>query len=337
MTVNKLIKYCLETPRNINPAIIKQMAEDLMENGEVFASVNGQKFTNLTDAISAAPANAVVNIFDDVDEKQHIEVNKNLTINLNGNKLHSNNNFLFHISNEATLIINGDENSIIDSNIAVGKGTGSNGHLVVNGGNFIISVPDEAVFQTNGNCKNSTITVKNAKLKGLDIALYLPADGKYIFENCEIEGHTGLYVKSGEVELINCKVRGNGAFAEPIPNGNGAVGTGDAIILDSKQGYTGSMKLSIKGNSILKSDHGYAIQEALTDLTSSATIALNIEDGSFTGKKQALKTSEAFSKGVKDNKIECSISGGIYSSMIEEEYLAEGKECISNGIKFIVK
>ena len=188
---------------------------------------------------------------------------------------------------------------------------------------------------TNGSCNNSSITIKNAKIKSADVAAYLPAGGKYVFENCEFEGATGLYIKSGNVELINCTISATGEQFAPVPNGNGGDTTGDGIILDSKKGYNGNMSLTIKGNSVISSENGYAIHEALTDLTSSATVALTIEDGKFSGKKSAFKVSEAFDAGVAENKINCEIAGGVYSSLIDEKYLAEGKECVSNGIKFM--
>lgn len=335
MTVQKFVNYCLTTSHNLNPAILEQLMRDLMANGEVFAKVGDKVYLNVTDAIKEAPADAVIDVYDDVIEESNTQITKNLTLNLNGCKLNSKDNFPFRVTNEATLTINADENSYIEGNIVVGSGNGSNGHLVINGGNYIVSARGECAMQTNGNCNNSSITVKDAKIvSATTIALYLPAGGKYRFENCEIEGITGIYAKSGEVELINCKVKGNGAFAEPIPNGNGAQPTGDAIVLDSKAGYNGKMKLLVEGGE-LSSVNGYAIQEAITDLGLSATLGLYLESGKFEGKLGALKTSAAFDAEI-GKQVECEVNGGIYNSFIEAKYLGEDKVCKSSGTKFIV-
>lgn len=336
MTVQKFIKYCLNTPKNLNPMILEQLVRDLMENGEVFTKVNGKFYPNVSEAIKEAPAGSTIDVYDDIIEETNTQITKDLTINLNGCKISAKDNFPFRILNEATLTINADKNSLIDGNIVVGSGNGSNGHLIINGGNYIVTAAGECAIQTNGNCNNSSIIVKNAKIvSATEIALYLPAGGKYIFENCEIEGITGIYAKAGEIELINCKVRGNGTFANPIPNGNGADSTGDAVILDSKSGYNGKMNLTVK-NSELISNNGYAVHEVITDLGLSAIIRLFLESGKFEGKRGAFNVSDEFATGVEENKIECVISGGTYNSKIDERYLAEGKECKSSGIKFIV-
>lgn len=335
-TIKKLIDYCKNTPHNTNPAIIESMIKDLMENGEGRVAVNGVAYENLTKAIGAAEAGAEITLSEEVKEVATIEVTKNLTLNLNGNKISADDKFPLRVMNEATLTINGNKNSVIEGNIVVGKGNGSNGHLVINGGTYIMDMPQEAPILTNGNCKNSSITIKNAKIKSADVAVYLPADGKYVFENCEFEGATGLYIKSGNVELINCTIKANGKQIAPVPNGNGGDTTGDGIILDSKQGYNGNMSLTIKGNTIVKSENGYAIHEAITDLGVSATVALNIEDGKFEG-KEALKVSDAFAKGVEAKQIKCEIASGEYSSEIDKKYLEEGKECVFDNGKYFVK
>lgn len=337
MTIQKVIDYCLNTPKNINPAILESMIRELMEKGETSVFVNGVNYKKLSDAITAAEAGAEIVLSEDVKEEKTTEISKDLIINLNGNKISSEDKFPIRVTNEATLTIIGNKDSVVEGNIVVGKGNGSNGHLVIDGGTYVMDVPKEAPILTNGSCNNSSVTIKNAKVKSADVAAYLPAGGKYVFENCELEGATGLYIKSGNVELINCTIKATGEQFAPVPNGNGGDTTGDGIILDSKQGYNGNMSLTIKGNSVISSENGYAIHEALTDLATSATVALAIEDGKFSGKKYAFKASEAFDAGVAEDKISCEIAGGVYSSLIDEKYLAEGKECVSNGIKFIVK
>ena len=335
MTIQKLINYCLNTPENINPSILEPMIRELMEKGEGSAKVYGKNYATLNEAITAASANAEIILSDDIVEPETIRLNKSLTINLNGKTIKSNSGIPFILKDNVSLTIKGKEGEpAIEGTVAV---AGNNTNLIIEGGIYEQPNTEYAVIQTNGSFSSSNVTIKNAKIIGYDSAVYLPANGKYVFDNCEISGGSGMYIKGGETEINDCTITAKGAFAEPIPNGNGANSTGDGIILDSKRGYSGNMKLIISGNTTIKSENGYAIHEALTDLTSSATVALTIEDGKFSGKKSAFKVSEAFDAGVAENKINCEIAGGVYSSLIDEKYLAEGKECISSGIKFIVK
>ena len=335
MTIQKVIDYCMNTPKNTNPSVLEPMIRELMEKGEVSAKVDGKDYATLNEAIAAASANAEIILSDDIIEPETIRLNKSLTINLNGKTIKSNSGIPFILKDNVSLTIKGKEGEpAIEGTVAV---AGNNTNLVIDGGIYEQPNTEYAVIQTNGSFSSSNVTIKNAKIIGYDSAVYLPANGKYVFDNCEISGGSGMYIKGGETEIKDCTITAKGAFAEPIPNGNGANSTGDGIILDSKQGYSGNMKLTISGNTTIKSENGYAIHEALTDLTSSATVALTIEDGKFIGKKSAFKVSEAFDTGVTEDKIDCNIAGGVYSSLIDKKYLAEGKECISSGIKFIIK
>lgn len=337
LTIQQFIKHCMTTPENLNPRVLKSMIQELMEKGESFARVGNESYATLADAVEGAAADAVLTICDDIQQEERIQVNKNLTIDLNGKTI-SSKGIVFQVVDDAVLTINGGKDgSKIEGNLVVGNSKGANGTLIINGGEFTNTVVGDAMIQTHGMSKNCSVTIKDAKISSLDDTFYLPGDGKCIIENCEIEGYTGIYAKSGDIEIINCKISANGPFSEPIPNGNGANSTGDAIILDSKKGYAGNIKLTLKGNNVFTSKNGYAIHEALTDVTDSATVSLIIEDGQYTGKKGAIESSEAFDKAVEEGKAICEISGGIYSSKVKDLYLAEGKVCSSLGQKFIVE
>lgn len=333
-TIKKLIDYCKNTPHNTNPAVIESMVKDLMENGETRVSINGVGYKNLVDAINAAESGAEIILSEDIKEIESIRLTKTLTLKLNGNTIKAENGIPFILKDGGKLTIIAKEGApAVKGTIAL---AGNNTNLIIEGGVYEAALEGYAALQTNGSFPNSNVTVKNASFISNDNTVYLPAQGKYVFENCSITGATGIYVKSGELELINCIVKATGAAANPIPNGNGADSTGDGIILDSKQGYNGNMSLTIKGNTVVNSENGYAIHEAITDLGVSATVALNIEDGKFSG-KEALKVSDAFTQAVEAKQINCAIAGGEYSSEINKKYLAEGKECVFNNGKYFVK
>ena len=332
MTINQILKYCLESPANTNKAILHQMLKELATEGETLATINGVKCKTLNEAIELASNNDVIELKDNIVDES-LEINKNLTLNLNGNTI-SNDKVALTITNNATLTINDGK---IVGRVIVGRAN-NDGNIIINNSTLQCFQPAEAAIQTNGLCKNSSITLNNVILDSYDDTLYLPGDGKYLIENCVINGYTGIYAKSGTITIKNTKINAYGSFAEPVPNGNGANSTGDAIILDSKQGYNGDIGLILEGKNEFTSKNGYAIHEAITDLGLSATVLLTIEDGAYIGQKGALKTSQLFDDSIESGKAICKISGGIYSSEIDEKYLADNVSCIKyTGGKYIVK
>lgn len=187
--------------------------------------------------------------------------------------------------------------------------------------------PNSYAFSINGTAQATTGDVpqinigETAKIESGDSSCALYAAGYGIWNiQGSITGKTGIYVKAGTVNIENAKIYAWGDKNEPEPHGSGAKSTGDCIIMDSKAGYTGNMVLSITGeNTELKSDNGYAVQEALTDLQETATIGLTIADGTFIGGAGAVKYSDAFTKALIDGSSSESwtlnaITGGEYSS-----------------------
>ncbi len=104
---------------------------------------------------------------------------------------------------------------------------------------------------TNGNySSNTTLNAEDCKFIGTKVggptyddvsAGAYVASGKvvYTYENCQFEGHSGYYAKSGHHYFSNCTVKavGDDAF-EKDHNGNGFYPTGSALIIDSCVGYS---------------------------------------------------------------------------------------------------
>lgn len=103
---------------------------------------------------------------------------------------------------------------------------------------------------TNGNySSNTTVDAKDCKFIGTKVVgptyddvsagVYL-ASGKviYSYEDCQFEGFTGYYAKSGHHFFNNCTVKavGDNAF-ETDHHGSGFYPTGSALIVDSCVGY----------------------------------------------------------------------------------------------------
>lgn len=189
----------------------------------------------------------------------------------------------------------------------------------------------------NGNVQALTGNVpvynvaKTAKLTSVpSIAMYAAGYAIWNIEG-ELSGDTPIYVKAGTVNLNGAKVTATGAKVAPVPNGNGANNTGDAIILDSKKGYAGTIVLNVTGETELVSENGYALHEALTDLNKTATIGLAIESGAFEGGAGAVEISPAFAAAMEDGSqgeqwTLNAVVGGKYSSM--PEVVADGYEVV---------
>lgn len=118
----------------------------------------------------------------------------------------------------------------------------------------------------NGQYKNNVITANNCVFKaacdnGLDgSGAYLPGQNTYKFTKCEFSGSVGVYIKSGNTTFTDCTITTNGTYVAPTYNGNGADGSGSALIVDSTKGYQTPMTVKVIGGTIT-SISGYAVEE----------------------------------------------------------------------------
>ena len=275
-----------------------------------------------------ADENGVITLTENVELTNGLNYTKDVTIVLNGHTITRTNGqkTALMITNGATMTIDGSvAGSAINGTIVVGYSTPSvtNGKLIINGGTYTATVTDDCVVQTNGLCDNCEITATNATFNSTDDTFYLAGNGTYRLENCEINGYTGIYMKSGSLTLNNTTIKATGTYADPVANGNGASSTGDGIILDAKTGYKGNINLNINGGSI-SSNNAYAIRETYTDSTATATHSITVNGGTYTSSKDAINVSECFKKAVASGVSSISISGGTFSDLSALDYLAEG-------------
>lgn len=284
--------------------------------------------TQSATSLPAADENGVITLTENVELTNGLNYTKDVTIVLNGHTITRTNGqkTALMITNGATMTIDGSvAGSAINGTIVVGYSTPSvtNGKLIINGGTYTATVTDDCVVQTNGLCDNCEITATNATFNSTDDTFYLAGNGTYRLENCEINGYTGIYMKSGSLTLNNTTIKATGTYADPVANGNGASSTGDGIILDAKTGYKGSINLNINGGSI-SSNNAYAIRETYTDNPATATHSITVNGGTYTSSKDAINVSEYFKKAVASGVSSISISGGTFSDLSALDYLAEG-------------
>lgn len=284
--------------------------------------------TQSATSLPAADENGVITLTENVELTNGLNYTKDVTIVLNGHTITRTNGqkTALMITNGATMTIDGSvAGSAINGTIVVGYSTPSvtNGKLIINGGTYTATVTDDCVVQTNGLCDNCEITATNATFNSTDDTFYLAGNGTYRLENCEINGYTGIYMRSGSLTLNNTTIKATGTYADPVANGNGASSTGDGIILDAKTGYKGNINLNINGGSI-SSNNAYAIRETYTDSTATATHSITVNGGTYTSSKDAINVSEYFKKAVASGVSSISISGGTFSDLSALDYLAEG-------------
>lgn len=279
--------------------------------------------TSLPDAVDG-----VITLTKNVELTNELNYTTDVTIVLNGHTITRTNGqkTALMITNGATMNIDGSvAGSAINGTIMVGYSipTVTNGKLIINGGTYTATVNDDCVVQTNGLCDNCEITATNATFNSTDDTFYLAGNGTYRLENCEVNGYTGIYMKSGSLTLTNTTIKATGTYADPVANGNGASSTGDGIILDAKTGYKGNINLNINGGSI-SSNNAYAIRETYTDSTATATHSITVNGGTYTSSKDAINVSEYFKKAVASGVSSISISGGTFSDLSALDYLASG-------------
>lgn len=125
-------------------------------------------------------------------------------------------------------------------------------------------------------------------------AVYSSGYSKMLIEGY-CEGAVGVYANSGKVEIHDAEiVSTSSTYTTPTANG-GAQGNGSAIVINSRDNYTGSVEVTVSGDSKVTASSGYAIEE-IVNTTSTTTKVDNvaIEGGTIEGgSKGAIIVSDA--------------------------------------------
>lgn len=95
---------------------------------------------------------------------------------------------------------------------------------------------DGCAIATLGTDKTSAnVTIKNsAYIEAEDSnAIYMPSGSLHVYDGAIVRGLTGIYAKSGNVQIKDAKIYGTGEAKGYNYYGNGGIPTGDALVLDS--------------------------------------------------------------------------------------------------------
>lgn len=135
-----------------------------------------------------------------------------------------------------------------------------------------VHIHKSAVLKTNNEDKKTAVGFYSAGYSRV-----------YIEGTCE--GSTGLYVKSGDVELHDATITSNysGDYAAAVATSTGVVAGGSGIVIESNKGYTGNIDATVTGDTYVKGSTGYAIDEAVTNAEGSEVDAITITGGTFVG------------------------------------------------------
>lgn len=153
--------------------------------------------------------------------------------------------------------------------------------------------------------------------------LYAPGYAIYNIAG-RIEGGIGIYAKGGKLNLNGAVVKATSEhYFKPIAYGNGCIGAGSAIVLDSHTGYGQFDGMSIT-NSTIVSDNGYAIEELATKGQTKLP-DIDVNSGTFVGGQGAISTTAEEREKIKD---EGSIGGGEWHNTDVTPYLDPNKNTV---------
>lgn len=120
------------------------------------------------------------------------------------------------------------------------------------------------------------------------VAVYCSGYSRWLIEGTCV-GSTGVYVKSGDVDIHDATIQSTytGTYTPPTGTGSGTQGQGSAIVIESNEAYAGEIDVNIGGDTKVTATNGYAIDEKVTVTTNDTTKvnSIVITGGSFEGGK----------------------------------------------------
>ena len=266
-----------------NGAVMPVSTETALKNA--LANVRGGGTVLLTDDIVSSTGTVQIH---------SVNADRDFTLDINGHNLVGE---VWIISKDSKGTYNNLKVTITDSSAVEGEvGAGTIGSVAENMYGIIpqgvenlevtlknIHVVGEWALYTNGTYAGAVINAEHCKFETIDndqgICAYLASDHTVTFKDCEFNGLVGAYIKSGSTVFDNCTLYGFGDYSAPSYNGNGADGSGSALVVDSTVGYQLPFSVTVNGGT-LKSDHGYAIEEVSNakqgvDKQCGATVTVN--------------------------------------------------------------
>jgi len=201
------------------------------------------------------------------------------------------------------ITIDGDINSVLDTDGGAGFGVYINGNISNKENYPVVTIND------------------TSEITSLGSGIYMAGYSKVIIDGAYLEGvESALAIKSGELVMNSGTLYCKGADKTPTEGyENGVNPSGAALQIESNKGYPGDIKITINGGS-LRSKNSNVVYEYLKGTDTTKVSSINITGGTFRSdaKKDIFLTSTSFK-----NTHPSFISGGKYTSDVNT-YLKSG-------------
>jgi uncharacterized protein YjdB len=282
---------------------VEQPAGDIADASESVAKAtysdgSVEEFASLVEAILSVKDGGKVDIELLKNHAEYVRIsddgdrdfnNATVTLDLGGYTLSGSAQWVIAVisSNIDLTVKNG---SIVNE---VGGSNNSGCAIATNGsyGNVNLTLKDLTITVANGNCTKAG-------------ALYFPAKGTYLVENCTVTGSGfGVEVRNGDVTFKDCTI--TGGFGELVEesNGSGSTSMGTAITLAQHEGAAGGdINVTITGSETKISGKTHAVLAHNPENKGTSNSKATIEAGDISGEIEA-----------KNESTSIEISGGTFN------------------------
>lgn len=240
------------------------------------------KYSTLKEAVAAVENGQTIQLLQNTILGDNIEItNKTITLDLNNHGISSSVNGL------TPLLVNGNTNLKVKGNGSISS-NGEHGILVK--GNAILTIDSADISATSSNgsgvslfdsstlnfnsgsisggkfgiadngsgSPNCTININGGTVTGTGAGIYHPGGGTLTIIDGTVTGATGIYTKSGTVNIVGGKVKSTGTKFDYQYVSGGLAVTGDALVIDNCGYPFGAPTVSITGGDFI-SDKAYAV------------------------------------------------------------------------------
>lgn len=142
------------------------------------------------------------------------------------------------------------------------------------------------VYIHNGATVSASATAPSAA------AAYSSGYARWIIEG-ECSGSTGLYAKSGDIEISGTITSSNTKNDPATGKSSGIEAGGSAIVIESNKNYDGHIDVTISAGATITATNGYAIEETVdSEVNQTKVEAITIQGGTMSGGAGAIIVDE---------------------------------------------
>ena len=116
------------------------------------------------------------------------------------------------------------------------------------------------------------------------VAAYASGYGRWRIEGY-CGGSTGLYIKSGVVEVHDAVIESTNTETHntPVGQSSGVSAGGSAVVVESNASYSGNISVVVSGDTKIEGASGYAIEETKTTAPTTEVSGVEIQGGTIVG------------------------------------------------------